>query len=141
MSLFRPGYILDKFYPEFENINLAKNELLISKFNPDKETHIKITRQTEYGDRYKLIVIEKSSFQNEFNLEDYGINLSQEDQILRVDTLKWNGLAKKSGFETGDIITEVKTENLMRPNKSIIYPFSVILLILFGFMNYKRKSH
>ena len=70
MSLFRPGYILDKFYPEFENINLAKNELLISKFNPDKETHIKITRQTEYGDRYKLIVIEKSSFQNEFNLED-----------------------------------------------------------------------
>ena len=141
MSLFRPGYILDKFYPEFENINLAKNELLISKFNPDKETHIKITRQTEYGDRYKLIVIEKSSFQNEFNLEDYGINLSQEDQILRVDTLKWNGLAKKSGFETGDIITEVKTENLMRPNKSIIYPFSIILLILFGFMNYKRKSN
>ena len=141
MSLFRPGYILDKFYPEFENINLAKNELLISKFNPDKETHIKITRQTEYGDRYKLIVIEKSSFQNEFNLEDYGINLSEEDQILRVDTLKWNGLAKKSGFETGDIITEVKTENLMRPNKSIIYPFSVILLILFGFMNYKRKSN
>ena len=115
MSLFRPGYILDKFYPEFENINLAKNELLISKFNPDKETHIKITRQTEYGDRYKLIVIEKSSFQNEFNLEEYGINLSEEDQILRVDTLKWNGLAKKSGFETGDIITEVKTENLMRP--------------------------
>ena len=41
MSLFRPGYILDKFYPEFENINLAKNELLFSKFNPDKETHIK----------------------------------------------------------------------------------------------------
>tara|TARA_B100001989_G_scaffold168872_1_gene121717 strand:- start:542 stop:1951 length:1410 start_codon:yes stop_codon:yes gene_type:complete len=141
MSLFRPGYILDKFYPEFENINLAKNELLISKFNPNKETHIKITRQTEYGDRYKLIVIEKSSFQNEFNLEDYGINLSEEDQILKVDTLKWNGLAKKSGFETGDIITEVKTENLMRPNKSIIYPFSVILLILFGFMNYKRKSN
>ena len=58
-----------------------------------------------------------------------------------MDTLKWNGLAKKGGFETGDIITEVKTENLMRPNKSIIYPFSVILLILFGFMNYKRKSN
>ena len=101
MSLFRPGYILDKFYPEFENINLAKNELLISKFNPDKETHIKITRQTEYGDRYKLIVIEKSSFQNEFNLEDYGINLSEEDQILRVDTLKWNGLAKKVVLKLG----------------------------------------
>ena len=88
-----------------------------------------------------MIVIEKSSFQDEFNFEEYGINLSEEDQILRVDTLKWNGLAKKSGFETGDIITEIKTENLMRPNKSIIYPFSVILLILFGFMNYKRKSN
>ena len=53
--------------------------------------------------------------------------------------MEW--FSKKSGFETGDIITEVKTENLMRPNKSIIYPFSVILLILFGFMNYKRKSN
>tara|TARA_A100000164_G_C21686537_1_gene666926 strand:- start:87 stop:812 length:726 start_codon:yes stop_codon:yes gene_type:complete len=141
MSLFRPGYILDKFYPKFENIKLDKSLLVDLQFDPEKETHIKITRQTEYGDRYKLIVIEKASFQNNFNLEEYGINFSDEEQILRVDMLKWNGLAKESGFKTGDVITELKTENLMRPNKSVIYPFSVIFLLLFGYMNYKRKSN
>ena len=141
MSLFRPGYILDKFYPKFENIKLDKSLLVDLQFDPEKETHIKITRQTEYGDRYKLIVIEKASFQNNFNLEEYGINFSDEEQILRVDMLKWNGLAKESGFNTGDVITALKTENLMRPNQSVIYPFSVIFLLLFGYMNYKRKSN
>ena len=67
MSLFRPGYILDKFYPKFENIKLDKSLLVDLQFDPEKETHIKITRQTEYGDRYKLIIIEKESFQNKFN--------------------------------------------------------------------------
>ena len=39
----------------------------------------------------------------------------------------------------GDIITEFKIENLERPNKAIVYPFALIFLFGFGFMNYKRK--
>ena len=49
-------------------------------------------------------------------------------------------LAKKSGFETDDILTEVKIENKNRPNKNIIYPFSLLLLLLFGYLNYRKKS-
>jgi hypothetical protein len=56
-----------------------------------------------------------------------------------IDTVKWNGLAKKSGIEMGDIISEFKVENLNRPNKAIIYPFALILLLGFGFLNYKRE--
>ena len=40
----------------------------------------------------------------------------------------------------GDIITEFKIENLDRPNKGIVYPFAMILLIIFGYLNYRRKS-
>ena len=40
----------------------------------------------------------------------------------------------------GDIITEFKIENLDRPNKAIVYPFALILLIVFGFLNFKRKQ-
>ena len=54
------------------------------------------------------------------------------------DKVKWNGLAKKSGIEMGDMISEFKIENLERPNKAIIYPFALILLFGFGFLNYKR---
>ena len=41
----------------------------------------------------------------------------------------------------GDIITEFKIENLDRPNKAIVYPFALILLFIFGFLNYKREKN
>ncbi len=139
MSLFRPGYILDKFYPKFEEQPLQVEEINTLQFNPDREVHIKVTRRTEYGDRYKLFVIEKDSFEQKYNLEEYGINLINKDGRLTVDTLKWNGLAKKAGIETADVISEFKIENLDRPNKAIIYPFSFLLILIFGYNNYKRK--
>ena len=131
MSLFRPGFILDKFYPKFEKQNLLADKINTLKFNPDREVHIKVTRRTEYGDRYKLFVIERDNFDKKYNLEDYGINFVDKEGRLTVDTLKWNGLAKKAGVETGDVITEFKIENLDRPNKAIIYPFSFLLILIF----------
>ena len=139
MSLFRPGYILDKFYPKFEKQSLEADKIINLQFNSDKEVHIKVTRRTEYGDRYKLFVIKKASFIKEYNLEEYGINLVDKEGRLTVDTLKWNGLAKKAGIETDDVITEFKIENLDRPNKAIIYPFSFLLIFIFGYNNYRRK--
>ena len=47
---------------------------------------------------------------------------------------------KKDGFETGDYISEFKIENLDRPNKRIIYPIAILLLIIFGYLNSKRKE-
>ncbi len=140
MSLFRPGYILDKFSPKFEEQQLMATELKTTSFDYDKEVHIKVTRKTEYGDRYKLFVIEKNSFDKKFTMTDYGINLTNFEEKLVVDTLKWNGLAKKSGIQTDDIISELKIENLDRPNKAIVYPFSILLLLAIGYLNYRRKT-
>ena len=39
--------------------------------------------------------------------------------------MEWK--AKKSGFETGDYISEFKIENSDRPNKGIIYPIAILL--------------
>jgi hypothetical protein len=57
-----------------------------------------------------------------------------------VDTLKWNGIAKKLGIEIGDIIDELKTRNPDRPDKGIVYPFAFMLLGLTGYFNYKRRD-
>tara|TARA_B100000795_G_scaffold119776_1_gene89130 strand:+ start:42 stop:215 length:174 start_codon:yes stop_codon:yes gene_type:complete len=57
-----------------------------------------------------------------------------------VDTLQWNGKAKNSGFENGDYISEFKIENTDRPNKGIIYPIALLLLTIFGFLNYRQKD-
>ncbi len=76
----------------------------------------------------------------EYNLEEYGISLVKEENRIIVDNLKWNGQAKKSGFEMGDYISEFKIENLNRPNKVVIYPIAILLLIFFGYLNYRRKE-
>jgi len=139
LSFLRPDYVMDKFYPKFEYSSLQISNLEMVTLKPDNDVHIKVTRNTDYGERYKLFVIEKNSFDKNYSLKDYGINLTdQEDKVL-VDTLDWKGLAKKDGMEMGDIITEFKIENLDRPNKGIIYPFALFLLFCFGYMNYKRK--
>ena len=73
-------------------------------------------------------------------MEDYGISLIKQEDRIVVDTLKWNGEAKKSGFEMGDYISELKIENSNRPSKRIIYPIAILLLIIFGYLNYRRKE-
>ena len=47
---------------------------------------------------------------------------------------------KKSGFEVGDYISEFKIENSDRPSKRIIYPIAILLLLIFGYLNFKRKQ-
>ena len=106
---------------------------------PNSDVHIKVTRRTEYGDRYKLFVIEKNRFDENYSLQDFGINLIDQEGETIIDTLDWKGMAKKDGMEAGDVITEFKIENLNRPNKGVVYPFAMLLLIIFGFLNYKRK--
>ena len=139
ISFLSPEFVLNKFYPKYDFKEL-KNIHLIS-FDTNKDIHIKVTRFSEYGERYKLFVINKNSFQEKFNLENYGLNLTKEDNKVIVDNLKWNGLAKKSGFEIGDSISEFKVENLDRPNKIFIYPIALFIFGIFGYLNYKRKPN
>ena len=141
MSLFRPGYILDKFSPKFDNKEVNIQEINSLKLDPGRDVHIKVTRRTEYGDRYRLFVIDKKSFENKYSLEEAGIILADIEGRITVDNLKWNGLAKKMGVETGDVISQFKIENLDRPKKAVIYPFSLAILFIFGYLNYRRKSN
>tara|TARA_B110001450_G_scaffold106248_1_gene100586 strand:- start:590 stop:2908 length:2319 start_codon:yes stop_codon:yes gene_type:complete len=137
ISLLSPEFVLNKFYPKYDYKNI--NEIHLLKLNPNKEVRFKVTRPSSYGERYKLFVINKDTFKTKFSIEDYGLNLINKGDKVIIDTLQWNGKAKKSGFETGDFISEVKIENLDRPHKGIVYPIAILLLIIFGYLNYKRK--
>ncbi|MDA7838333.1 TRAP transporter permease [Candidatus Pelagibacter sp.] len=138
ISLLAPEFILNKFYPKYNYMDINKIHLM--KIDFKKEARFKITRPSNYGERYKLFVIKKNTFETEYSLEQYGISLIREENRVIVDTLQWNGKAKKSGFETGDYISEFKIENADRPNKGIIYPIAILLLIIFGYLNYRRKE-
>ena len=140
LSFLAPEFVLNKFYPKYDQQELTAEKITNLYFNPDKEIHIKITRRTEYGDRYKLFVIKEGSFDEDFNLETYGLKLTEKDKDLVVKNLDWKGLAKKSGIEIGDIISNFKVENHERPNKAVIYPFAAFLLFIFGLLNYRRTK-
>ena len=109
-------------------------------FDSSKEVHVKVTRVTEYGERYKLFVIDKDKFENYYNLEEYGVTLVDQNDQLTVDKLNWKGEAKKSGIQMGDIISNFKIENPERPNKAIVYPFALMFLFIVGYLNYRRKT-
>ena len=138
-SFLAPDFVLSKFYPKFNEQKLSSKSIQSLTFDPSKEVHIKVTRVTEYGERYKLFVIDKGSFENDYNLEDFGINVADDNNQVIVDKLNWKGQAKKSGMQMGDIISNFKIENPNRPNKSVVYPFALIFLLIFGYSNYKRK--
>ena len=140
MALFRPGFIMDQFSPEFNQVQLKTNSINEFKFNKDQNVQIKITRQTAYGPRYKMFEIKKNEIENNFSFEEFGINVATQDNQIIIDTLKWNGEAKKKGMETGDIINEIRIENIDRPNKDWVYPFALIFLGFAGYYNYKKKS-
>ena len=139
LSFLAPDFVLNKFYPKFNEQKLSADVIQNLTFNPKKEVHIKVTRLTGYGERYKLFVIDKNQFQNDYKIENYGVNLIEQDNKLVVDKLDWKGEAKKSGIQMGDIISNFKIENPDRPNKAIIYPFALTFLLFFGYLNYRRK--
>ena len=138
ISLLSPDFVLNKFYPKYNYEDITKINLI--KLDSTKEIQIKITRPSLYGERYKLFVISKNTFEDQFTLEDYGITLMKQDDKIVVDNLKWNGEAKKSGFEMGDYINEFKIENSDRPSKNIVYPIAILFLLVFGYFNLKRKE-
>ncbi len=138
ISLLSPEFVLNKFYPKYNYQDINKINAVV--LDPKKEVRFKITRPSSYGERYKLFVIDKNTFEKEYNLEDYGISLVNENNKIIVDNLKWNGQAKKSGFEMGDYISELKIENSNRPSKIVVYPIAILFLLIFGYFNYKRKK-
>ena len=138
ISLLSPEFVLNKFYPKYNYIDI--NNINKIKLDPKNEVRFKVTRISEYGERYKLFVINKNTFEEEYSIEEYGIKVTKENERFIVDTLEWNGKAKKSGFEMGDYISEFKIENADRPSKEIIYPLAIILLFIFGYLNSRRTS-
>ncbi len=140
LSFLAPDYVLGKFYPKFNEQQLTVQNIQNLSFDPNKEVHIKVTRVTEYGERYKLFVIEKNQFENEYNLEQYGATLITKNDKLVIDKLDWKGEAKKSGIQMGDIISNFKIENTNRPKKEIVYLIALLCLIIIGYYNYKKTK-
>jgi TRAP transporter 4TM/12TM fusion protein len=64
LSLLAPEAVLNKFYPKFEQQQLSVKQIEPLSLDINREVHIKVTRPSEYGDRYKLFGSFLSNFKS-----------------------------------------------------------------------------
>ena len=130
-SLFRPDAVLNWIYPQFKPIAIQNVINGKHQIDPGQKIRLHITRQTDYGDRLKLYVIEKP-IKVESLINPYGLTLAPlGDGKFEIIELVFNGISEVAGARYGDLITKIDEEQFNRPAKEWIYPIAVSLLAFF----------
>ena len=148
MALFRPDFLMDRLYPQFIPLNLSEVATGTNSAVPtDRAVRLHVTRETEYGDRFKLFVIpaDEPGTQPAEPLGDrIGATLEIEaDQRAYISNTEFNGPGEKLGLTFGDYITAIDVEQSDRPAKEWVYPFGLLLLGLVFFIQTikSRRKH
>ena len=138
--LFRPGFFMDEIAPPFRPVGF---EAFVSgKFTPDPGRHVRlhVTRETNYGERYKLFRLKTPENPAETPAETFGVGLErEEDGRHAVVDLAFNGMAERAGLDWGDYVTGVDVEQVDLPPKELVYPVGLALLGLVGMSQFRRR--
>ena len=131
VALFRPGLILDQFYPAFRPLALGEFIGGEARAKPGYGVRFHVVRHTDYGDRFKLFRIGTPELVGADLEELYGVKLeASEGDSYEVADLMADGLAEQIGLELGDEVTAVDVEQAGLPAKEWVYPFALLLLAL-----------
>jgi TRAP transporter 4TM/12TM fusion protein len=129
VSLFRPGFVMDQFYPAFAPFDLARFVAGEVAPEPGHTVRFHIVRSTDYGDRYKLYRLVTPELEGVSPQELYGITLERlADGRYEVADLAFAGLAEQAGVELFDEVTAIDIEQVGQPPKQLVYPFGLALL-------------
>lgn len=129
VALFRPGFFMDRLYPPFAPIGLDKLVAGNLTVEAGRKLRLHVVRETPYGDRFRMFVLQTPETIGPVQQETYGVTLAQEpDGRYAVADLAVNGLAERAGLDFGDYVTEVDIEQPGQPAKELIYPVGLFLL-------------
>ncbi len=126
VSLFRPDFVLDRFSPAFSDVPLAQVAANETSVEAGQKVRIYVTRETEYGDRFKLFTVTVPEA-SENLLEAAGISIDTEsDGRASVSDIAFNGPAEQLGITWGDYVTSAGLEQSGRMPKEVIYIFGIL---------------
>lgn len=129
VALFRPGLIMDQFYPEFRSVGLDKFVAGEQIAPPGYTVRFHVVRSTDYGERWKLFRIGTPELQAADNLERYGLKLERlEGGRYQVTELAANGLAEQAGIEPEDYVSDVDVQQVGLPAKHWVYILGFVLI-------------
>ena len=136
LSLFRPDLVVGIFSPEYNQIGIDKS--FRADLSDAESVQIHVTRNTAYGDRYKLFKFDVK-VQEITNLPSaFGFTVRQEGDRYFIDKLKFDGKAKQQGFEFDDELTSLEVSNPNRLNKYWGYLIGCLLLIAIILRQWRR---
>jgi len=146
VALFRPDAIMNTVLPQYAPIDFATfaaDER--AELPSDRAIRLHVTRETEYGDRFKLFVVPPTATEpgSKMTLRTLtGLDLDLEpDNRFYVANTQFNGPAEKAGVTFGDYLTAIDIEQLGRPAKEWIYLLGFLLLgLVFGFQSIKARK-
>ena len=137
VSLFRPDLITGALSPEYLKADITEINNIDAKNS--NVVRFKVIRNTEYGDRYKLFTFKVDG--NEIiDLPKYlGFVLRKVENGYLIDSLEYNGLAKKKGLDFDDRLTSIEYQNPDRLNKYWGYVFGLVVLLILLVEQFRRR--
>lgn len=139
VGLFRPGFIMDQIFPAFADIDMATFAAGETTVEPGRKLRLHVVRETNYGDRFKLFVLEAPPADKAVGGPPFGVELVPEGDRYAVVDLAFQGQAEKAGVEFGDYVTAVDVEQADRLAKEWVYPFALALLGLVILLQLGRR--
>ena len=140
VMLFRPGFFMDQVAPPFEPVEFEAFASGAFTPEPGRQVRLHVTRETPYGDRYKLLRLATPEHSAATPAQTFGLVLEREaDGRHSVADLAFDGMAERAGVDWGDYVTGVDVEQVGLPHKELVYPVGVALLALVGLSQFRRR--
>ncbi len=126
VALFRPGFFMDRIYPPYERLTIAE----VSEGVEAEQVRLHITRETPYGDRFRLYVFEREG-DAPLTWEALGLSVEQAGEgNIRVTDPGFMTRAEDAGIEFGNIITRADRSVPGQPAKELMFIPALLLLAL-----------
>ncbi len=138
IALFRPDFVMNQIVPPFQTVDLDGFIAGEKTADPGAKVRFHVIRETDYGDRFKLFVIQTP--EDTGTESPYGVTLErEEDGRYSVVDLAFNGPAEKAGMDFGDYVTGIDVEVPGQPPKELVYPFGFLLIGLVTLLQLARR--
>ena len=124
--------------PTCKNICQRNHCTAIGSQSHSMGMRIHLTRQTNYGDRFKLYVLDTPEAPKDPK-NVYGVTIEAEGDGFVVADTAFKGQAETRGIKFGDIVTGIDVQQLGRPAKEWVYPLALAVLGFVIMMQRGRK--
>jgi len=126
VALFRPGFFMDRIYPPYTELSVQE----LSQGVEAEQVRMHITRETPYGDRFRLYVFQREG-DAPLTWSTLGMSVEQtDDGNIRVTDPGFMSRAENAGVEIGDIITRADRSVPGQPAKELMFIPALLLLAL-----------